>query len=261
MQGTANVKLKRHGGWNCSKMNQDTCNCPLVWRGNVWKRYPETLDSFKVYRSSRPNPQTWTFHWDCTPRDLTNLKKLELRDIGSHSKLEDLGVPCQVQLEPLGMWTCCPRPCCPRLLRMQMLSLRPDILQQDTPSSCRFLRAEIYTISINFSFKIVRDSMGKHLHILQCSILQHDYARPLLSASLLMSVHVVRTTMSPLLLSMNLWWLRSAWLLQSTSCRRALHCFHYPMSHAICSSSSDFQAATCSMLVHQAVAVVFVRLF
>ena len=122
MQGTANVKLKRHGGWNCSKMNQDTCNCPLVWRGNVWKRYPETLDSFKVYRSSRPNPQTWTFHWDCTPRDLTNLKKLELRDIGSHSKLEDFGVPCQVQLEPLGMWTCCPRPCCPRLLRMQMLS-------------------------------------------------------------------------------------------------------------------------------------------
>jgi hypothetical protein len=151
MQGTANVKLKRHGGWNCSKMNQDTCNCPIVWRGNVWKRYPETLDSFKVYRSSRPNPQTWTFHWDRTPRDLTNLKKLELRDIGSHSKLEDFGVPCQVQLEPRGMWTCCPRPCCPRLLRMQMLSLRPDILQQDTPSSCRFLRAEIYIISINFS--------------------------------------------------------------------------------------------------------------
>lgn len=101
------------------------------------------------------------------------------RDIGSHSKLEDFGVPCQVQLEPLGMWTCCPRPCCPRLLRMQMLSLRPDIFQQDTPSSCRFLRAEIDIISINFSFKIVRNSMGKHLHILQCSILQHDYARPL----------------------------------------------------------------------------------
>lgn len=50
---------------------------------------------------------------------------------------------------------------------------------------------------------------------------------------------------------MNLWWLRSAWRLQSTSCRHALHCFHYPMSHAICSSSSDFQAATCSMLVHR----------